>query len=169
MPDGGQLHSGRILPGRRRHFQPFIDQTTDGVFGTAIAMFATDDRVTQTSSDVDAISCVTPGNCTAALSLTTFPPPGDPDPQGFLTTETDGTWGPLRAIPGEDPTLPTTITSVSCWGPANCMAVGNSGRTGSERPILAIQEGRARGCKRPILRGGGPLRRGRPGLPRQSG
>jgi hypothetical protein len=122
--------------------QPFVASSTNGVFGEAAGIFTVTDQVSSFIARVTALSCATPGNCTAALEIPEFPPGGaQPIPRAFVVTQTSGQWGTPQSvdIPDVSATTPTGISSVSCWAPAGCMVVGGSGDTGSERPILAIQ------------------------------
>jgi hypothetical protein len=144
-PTAGNCTVGGWFVDTSGNLQPFVAESTHGTFGKALALFTIDDQISQFTARVAALSCAKPRNCSAALILpTTAPGGGEPIPQAFLITETNGKWGPLRPVPGiSDPgtTRISGITSVSCWAPGDCMAVGGFGDVGSQRPILAVQEG----------------------------
>ena len=144
-PTAGNCTFGGWFVDPSGNLQPFVAESVHGTFGKALALFTIDDQISQFTARVTALSCATPRNCTAALSLpSTAPGGGAPIPQAFLITETNGRWGPLRPVPGisgSGMTRPSGITSVSCWAPGDCMAVGGSGNVGSQQPFLAAQVG----------------------------
>ena len=142
-PAAGQCTIGGWFVDSSGTLQAFTDGSTGGVFGKAAGIFTVTDQVSSFIARVTALSCATPGNCTAALEIPAFPLGGGaPIPRAFVVTQTGGQWGTPQSVdvPDVSATTPTGISSVSCWGPAECMAVGGSGDGGgSERPILAIQ------------------------------
>lgn len=142
-PAAGQCTIGGWYVDASANLQPFVDNSTSGVFGPAAGIFTVTDQVSSFIARVTALSCATPGNCTAALEIPEFPPGGgDPIPRAFIVTQASGQWGTPRSVdvPGVSVTTPTGISSISCWSPAECMAVGGSGDGGgNERPIVAIQ------------------------------
>jgi hypothetical protein len=76
------------------NLQPFVAEESHGKFGNALAVFSIDDQISQFVARVDALSCATPGNCAAALSLPQLPHDGGmPVAEAFLMTETGGKWG----------------------------------------------------------------------------
>jgi hypothetical protein len=142
-PAAGQCTIGGWYVDSSGTLQPFVASSTGGVFGRAAGIFTVTDQVSSFIARVTALSCATPGNCTAALEIPAFPLGGGaPIPRAFAVTQTSGQWGTPQSVdvPGVSATTPTGISSVSCWSPGGCMAVGGSGDAGGERPILAIQE-----------------------------
>ncbi|HET7018589.1 MAG TPA: Ig-like domain-containing protein [Streptosporangiaceae bacterium] len=149
-PTAGNCMVGGWFADIDDNFQPFVAESTNGVFGDALGVFTVDDQIKQGIARISAVSCATPGNCTVALSLPVVRPGGGaPVAVAFLATKTAaGGWGPLRAVPGFDGSsanLPTGIDSVSCWNPGDCMAVGfytvNGANRSNRQPLLAVQEG----------------------------
>ncbi len=127
------------------NLQAFVASSTNGVFGQAIAIFPVTDEVPSFVARVTALSCATPGNCTAALEIPAFPPGTDPIPKAFLVTQTGGQWGTPQPVqvPGASVTEASGISSISCWSPGDCMAVGGSvdiSGSGTEQPIVTIGE-----------------------------
>ncbi len=126
-PTAGNCTLGGFYTGANDNSQGFIDQSTNGVFGNAFQLLPANNQTTGIA-DVVALSCSTPGDCTAAVE---GPPVRGAGPDAisvaFLITETNGRWGPLRPVPG----IPGNDTTVNTF-----------------------------------KRGGGQLRRGRPGVHR---
>ncbi|HET7015714.1 MAG TPA: Ig-like domain-containing protein [Streptosporangiaceae bacterium] len=141
-PAAGQCAIGGWYVDTSGNLQAFVASSANGVFGQATGIFHVTDQVPSFVARVTALDCATPGNCTAALEIPEFQlGGGDPIPRAFVVTQTSGQWGTPAPVdvPGVSATTPTGISSVSCWAPAGCLAVGGSGDVGTERPILATQ------------------------------
>jgi hypothetical protein len=101
--------------------QPFVVTETKGTWGNAAAVPGTGST---DNSQVDSVSCASPGNCVAgggAFQTT----PGDG--QAFVVTETGGTWSTAQVVPGTAAlnTFGDAATaSVSCTSAGNCSAGG---------------------------------------------
>lgn len=109
---------------------------------------------------LDAISCRSPGNCTAVASYI--------DPSGTFTgvafTESSGTWGrpatlrpPLGAQKGASAAVLFQVNAVACTSPGSCTAVGQYvDASGVERGLILAQSNGhwARGTKAPVPAGG---------------
>ena len=117
-------------------------------------MYATETNGTWTAPNfgfdanghLNSISCVDAEDCTAVGS---FLGSTDPDNNPNLATqawatETDGTWGPLTALPNIPP-APPYFVSVSCSDARDCTAVGSddANQPTSPRPT-------ARGARSPM-------------------
>jgi Bacterial Ig-like domain (group 3) len=141
-PAAGRCTIGGWYVDASGNLQAFVDSSTGGVFGTAAKIFPVTDQVPSFIARVTALSCATPGNCTVALEIPSFPPGSPPVPKAFVVTQASGQWGTPQPVqvPGVSATTPTGISSVSCWGSGGCLAVGGSGDAGTERPVLAIQD-----------------------------
>jgi hypothetical protein len=145
-PTAGNCMAGGWFVSINGNLQPFVTESANGTFGAALPVFSVDDHLNQFIARVTSLSCATPGNCTVALILPIVPAGGGaPLPKPFLATKTNGQWGPLRAVPGvpgPGVNLPAGISSVSCWKPGDCMAVGGyTAAGGNDQPFIAIQEG----------------------------
>ena len=71
---------------------------------------------------VTAISCPTPGNCSAAGTYYTAP-----GFQAFVIDQKDGVWGSAQPVPGLaalNAGVSADVTSISCASPGNCAAGG---------------------------------------------
>jgi hypothetical protein len=96
------------------------------------------------SVDLQAVSCASPGNCTAVGTYRR----GAHTAGGVLLTETDGTWatGIPAPLPANHATHQLTknthvyLNSVSCAAPGNCTAVGDYvARGGHQGGLLLTQ------------------------------
>lgn len=96
------------------------------------------------SVDLQAVDCVSPGNCTAVGTYRR----GAHRADGVLLTETDGTWasGVLAPLPGNRAKSQLTIAthvylnSVSCSTPGNCTAVGDYVSRGGHQQGLLLKQ-----------------------------
>ena len=96
------------------------------------------------SVDLEAVDCVSAGNCTAVGTYRRGVHRGD----GVLLTETAGTWasGVLAPLPGNRAKSQVTIVthvylnSVSCSAPGNCTAVGDYVSRGGHQQGLLLTE-----------------------------
>jgi hypothetical protein len=103
--------------------QAFVVSQVDGVWGTATALPGLAALNTGNDAVVSSISCTTSGYCTAVGYYETV---GEKY-QGFVATQTNGTWGVARDVPGLV-TLNTggdaEVESVDCVSPGNCVGGG---------------------------------------------
>jgi len=86
-----------------------------------------------------AISCSSPGNCTAiGQFLINQPSGGNEENALFGVTEVNGKWGKTLRIPGQ--TVPSTVMSgsISCSSPGNCGAVASSIPTSDNGAWVAL-------------------------------
>ena len=103
--------------------QGFVVTQTGGIWGTATPVPGLKALNTNDGADVEAVECVSPGNCVAGgyyedVDLGYF---------GFSTTQTDGTWSDAIRIPG----LPTLAAdndaemhAISCGSDGTCLGGG---------------------------------------------
>jgi hypothetical protein len=112
--------------------EAWLDTETAGVWRPATEGVLPADTATDTNTNdgdsglvLDAVSCSSPGNCVAVGDFDT----ADTWQQGLVLTETDGQWalGTEGLLPvGASATRPVVnLTSVSCTGTGDCVAVGN--------------------------------------------
>jgi len=104
--------------------QPFVTTMRNGVWNPAHAI--TGPSVAHGNGGIRAISCTTPGNCSAAGTYS-LEPLSDPD-RLFVATEKDGTWGPATTLPGpitvplrSDEYPVAAISGLSCAAPGQCV------------------------------------------------
>jgi hypothetical protein len=95
----------------------------NGTWSDAIEVPGTAALNTQHEAEVTAVSCApgTPGYCTA-VGYYSSKAVGQ---QGFVVTETNGTWGTASAIPGLaalNKGNEAELTALSCAAAANCAA-----------------------------------------------
>ena len=108
--------------GSSGHFQAFVVNEVSGIWRTAeevpgIASLNTGDAFT------GSVSCASAGNCAAGGSYTD----SSGNSQAFVASETSGTWGKAKEVPGTA-ALNTgggaAVESVSCASAGNCAAGG---------------------------------------------
>jgi hypothetical protein len=97
---------------------------TNGIWGTAREVPGTAALNTGGYAQITSVSCKAAGNCSAGGQYTDSTPAAE----AFVVSQTGGTWGRAREVPGIG-ALNTTgfagISSVSCASPGNCSAVGS--------------------------------------------
>ena len=91
---------------------------------------------------LDSVSCATAGYCTAVGDYID----GSGIDQGFMTTETNGSWGspvpaalPADAAPNADG-VEGLVYSVSCRAPGDCSAIGSYNDTGGAQQGLILNQ-----------------------------
>jgi hypothetical protein len=103
--------------------QAFVANQAGGTWGTAQEVPGTAALNIGRFASVRSVLCVSPGNCTAGGYYQAAN--GE---QAFTVTETAGTWGKAKEVPGSG-ALNTrgngTTGTVSCASPGNCAATGS--------------------------------------------
>ena len=109
-------------------YQGFVATQTNGTWNAAIAVPGLATLNTGNDAIVDSVSCSSDGNCAIGGFYT-----NGSGYQGFVATQTNGTWNAAIAVPGLA-TLNTgnfaAVESVSCSSDGNC-AIGGYYRNGS--------------------------------------
>jgi uncharacterized repeat protein (TIGR02543 family) len=100
--------------------QAFVVDETNGVWGDAIEVPATDALDTGGDAGVRSVSCATAGNCAAVGFYTDL----SGSLWAFVTDEKNGVWHDAIAVPGIGGGDSTIATSVSCAAPGYCSAGG---------------------------------------------
>ena len=81
------------------------------------------------AADATAISCSSPGNCSAVGSYTSYDPKtGTTASWPLVVTETDGAWGRAAGLQGFasiSSGLGGELTMISCASAGNCSAAGS--------------------------------------------
>ena len=94
-----------------------------GSWATGVKAALPADAVATSEADMAAVSCASPGNCSAVGRYTD----ADGDTQGLLLTQSSGTWatGVKLSLPGNaDDDPEAALPSVSCAAAGECTAVG---------------------------------------------
>jgi hypothetical protein len=130
----GNCSAGGEYGVREGHFeQAFVVTETNGTWGKAIqipgiqALSAVDD------AEVTALSCASPGNCSAAGHY------ANNGQRAFVVNQTNGTWGKAIQIPGTGfrGVELADVASVSCPAPGDCTAGGGTSHDGLAEPFVA--------------------------------
>jgi hypothetical protein len=107
----------------------FVVSQTGGTWGTAETVPGTGTG----ESRIDALSCASPGNCSAGG----FHTDASGSTEQFMVNQVGGTWGTAQEIPGSN-----GISAVSCAAAGNCSAAGGNtviseknGTWGSAQPV----------------------------------
>ena len=102
--------------------QAFVDDETNGTWGTAIEVPGVDALNLAGDASVESISCTAAGSCTAGG----YYYDGVGFEQAFVVDETSGSWGTAIKVPGMDTLDPgdARVNAVSCATAGNCVAGG---------------------------------------------
>jgi hypothetical protein len=102
----------------------FLDEETNGVWGTIFLPSGIDAPAPGNISTVDAVSCYAPGDCSAGGTYTQ----GGTVGEAYIVNENDGVWATVQHLPGVD-TLNQNhnaiLTGLSCTAAGDCSAVGS--------------------------------------------
>jgi hypothetical protein len=138
-PSAGNCSAVGFYTDSSNHRQGVLLSETSGTWATGVKATLPADANTSPDTDLDGLSCVSPGNCTASGEY------GDSsgNEQGLLLTQTAGTWGtgvkaPLPANAGTNPVV--NLDSVSCASAGNCSAVGSYTDSSSHAQPLLLTE-----------------------------
>jgi hypothetical protein len=129
-PSAGNCDAGGFYTDKARHFQAFVVNEVNGVWGKAQEVAAA--LNTGRQARVSSVSCASTGDCSAGGQYKD----GSDHYQAFAISEVNGTWGKAREVPGTaalNAGGSAETISVSCASPGNCSATGDyvnaSGRT----------------------------------------
>jgi hypothetical protein len=103
--------------------QAFVVNQTNGTWGKAEEVPGTAVLNGGGYATVNSVSCPSAGNCSAGGSYTS----ATPATQAFVVSETSGTWGKARLVPGSAALNKrglAQVNSVSCASAGNCSAGG---------------------------------------------
>jgi hypothetical protein len=114
--------------------QAFVVTETHGTWGTAEEVPGTAALNTGGRAGVNAVSCPSPGTCSAGGFYAEAPHPAKHQ-QAFVVDETNGTWGTAEEVPGIAALNhgQAGIDSVSCGFAGNCGAGGSYKARGAAR------------------------------------
>jgi hypothetical protein len=121
--------------------QAFVDDETNGTWGTAEAVPGIAALNLGGSAEATSISCPSAGNCAAGGSYMD----GSFHTQAFVVDETGGTWGNAQEVPGTAALNVgdfASATAVSCPSAGNCATVGFYGDVSDEfhRQVFVADE-----------------------------
>jgi len=119
--------------------QGFVVSETNGGWGQAIEVPGLAALNKGGSAGVSSVSCASAGNCAAGG--------GYGGGQGFVVSETNGTWGQAIQVPGlaalserESAGVPAGVSSVSCASAGNCAAGGSYQDGGGRQQGFVVSE-----------------------------
>src|SRR5215472_14011511 len=118
------------------HIQVFVVSQRNGTWGKAMPVPGLAALNTGGDAFSFALSCATPGNCSAGGE---YQVGSEGFFQPFVVTETNGTWGKAIPVPGiAARTGPhdAQVTAVSCASPGNCSAGGHFGDTHGQQAFV---------------------------------
>jgi len=119
--------------------QAFVANETGGTWGKAEEVPGTAVLNAGGYATVNSVSCASAGNCSAGGSYTT----AAPVTQAFVVSETKGTWGQARLVPGSAALNKrglAQVNSVSCASVGNCSAGGFYLDTSFDTQAFAVSE-----------------------------
>lgn len=121
----GECSAGGEYTGKTPATQAFVVTQTNGTWGAAVEVPGTAALNKRGLAQVNAVSCATPGNCSAGG----FYQDAAYNGQAFVVSETSGTWGTAVEMPGTaalDQGSPgATVVSLSCAAVGDCSAGGS--------------------------------------------
>lgn len=127
-------------------FAPMVATEHDGTWSAATTVSLPASSLTPPLADLDAISCVSPGNCVA---VGTFTASGDNE-EPWSITEVGGSWGTpvVPALPTDALTedQQAVLYSVACASLSWCEAVGSYQSTTGVRAVALTRSSRAWGA-----------------------
>lgn len=117
-----------------------------GTWGTAQEVPASGTLNTNGHADIDSVSCVSAGNCSAGGFYSSgIAANGKTNSQAMVVTETGGVWGPARAVPGAAALNVggiAQVVSVSCSAPGDCGAGGfYTDASGNQQAFVVTEAG----------------------------
>jgi hypothetical protein len=128
---GGEYSGGEV----------FVVTQTNGTWGQAEEVPGTGTLNTGGNAFAGSVSCTAPGDCSVAGNYS-----ASNGGQAYVATETNGTWGRAKEIPGlarlsGDGT--TSVNSVSCPAPGDCGAFGTewNGTTNVDEAFVVNEKG----------------------------
>src|SRR5215472_5332197 len=120
--------------------QAFVIDETNGTWGTAHLVPGSAVLNKRGLAQVNSVSCASAGNCSAGG----FYMDAAFNTQAFVVSESGGTWGTAKEIPGSaalDRHAPGAVAdSVSCGAPGDCSATGSyTDSSGAQQAFVADQ------------------------------
>ena len=119
----GNCSAGGVYEDSSGHRQAFVVNETNGTWGKAEEVPGTAALNTGGFAEVASVSCASAGNCSAGGDYID----GSGNPQAFVVSEANGTWGKAEEVPGItalNKEKGAVIHQVSCASAGHCSAVG---------------------------------------------
>ena len=123
----GDCSAGGVYSDAAGHRQAFVVTETGGTWGKAIEVPGSGALNAGGSAQINSVSCGAVGDCAAAGYYASSSPGGIPATQAMIVTETGGTWGTAKEVPGTaalNSGGSAQVYSVSCAAAGNCSAGG---------------------------------------------
>jgi hypothetical protein len=124
----GDCSAGGYYSDAAGHEQALVVTQTGGTWGTAKEVPGIGALNAGGSARVDSVSCGAAGNCSAGGQYASKTVDGIATVQAFVASETGGTWGTAKEVPGTAALNGggfATVNSVSCASAGNCSAGGS--------------------------------------------
>lgn len=118
----GNCSAGGIYLSAAGKFEAFVVTQANGNWGKAEEVPGTGTLNTGGNASAGSVSCTAPGDCSVAGSYS-----GSNGGEAFVATETNGTWGNAKEIPGLASLSgngTASVNSVSCPATGDCSAFG---------------------------------------------
>jgi hypothetical protein len=135
----GNCTAGGSYQDRSGHAHAFVVTQVNGTWGTARGIPGLATLNTGDNAAVTSVSCATAGNCSAGGTYAD----GAGHGQAFVVTQTNGTWGKAKQVPGTA-TLNASgyaaVNSVSCATAGNCSAGGTYNDSGSTSQAFVVTQ-----------------------------
>jgi hypothetical protein len=135
----GSCAAGGFYQDSHGHNQVFVVSESNGTWHRAIEVPGFSALNNGGLTNVSAVSCGSAGNCAAVGYYTD----GRGHQQAFLVSETGGTWGAARQVPGSGALNAgggAVATSVSCGAAGNCAAGGHYTDGGHHLRAFVVSE-----------------------------
>jgi hypothetical protein len=135
----GFCTAGGFYDDQSFHDHAFVVSETNGTWGTAIQVPGTAPLGSGGGSEIESVSCSSPGNCSAGGD--SFHRRG-PD-HVFVVTEVNGTWGTAIKVPGVAKLNrggSAAVNSLSCATAGNCSAGGFYSPVSGQQQAFVVTE-----------------------------
>jgi hypothetical protein len=139
--------------------QAFVVSETGGTWGTAKEVPGTAALNRGADAFVNSVSCAAAGDCSAGGLYA----PGNAGGEAFVVSETGGTWGTAKEVPGTAALNKgglAALTSVSCASAGNCSAGGYYTDGSANQQALVVGETNGSWHSAEELPGSGALNQG---------
>jgi hypothetical protein len=123
----GNCSAGGYYSDAAGHWQAFVVSETNGTWGTAKEVPGSGGLNAGGHAMINSVACAAAGTCSAGGSYASSSVDGVPTVQAFVLTETNGTWGAAKEVPGTaslNAGKYAEVNSVSCASAGNCSAGG---------------------------------------------